>query len=291
MSKLALGTAQFGMDYGINNCRGKISRAEAFEILCQAMDNGIDTVDTAAAYGESENVLGEFLGVKKKKFKVISKLPNRSLFDFKDVVSSSLKKLNISSFYGYLFHNFKTYRENPELLVLFKELKKEGKTKKIGFSLYYPHELEFILDYNLECDLVQVPYNVFDQRFGPYFQRLNDRKIEVHTRSVFMQGLIFKCAKDLDGYFSPVKTKIIELHDLAEKYRMPLVSMLVNFALANGSIDRVVVGVDGLDNFNEIMASASYLDRFSGVRDRLISMKEDDEQIILPFNWKSEAVR
>ncbi|MBI5698789.1 aldo/keto reductase [Candidatus Saganbacteria bacterium] len=285
MNKLALGTAQFGMDYGINNRRGKVSQREAFEILDLALANGIDTLDTAAGYGESENVLGQYLKQSQNSFKVISKLPDGAASDLAGTVNASLEKLNITSFYGYLFHNFKTYQEDPGSLDSLKALKKEGKIGKIGFSLYHPGDLDLILENGLACDLVQVPYSVLDQRFAPYFQRLNDRKIEVHVRSVFLQGLLFKPASELNGYFSSVKEKIAALRRLAEGARIPLASMLLDFALANRSIDRVVVGVDSLDNLKELVAAAQYLDSFAAIKDRLAELKETDERIILPFNW------
>ncbi|MBU0630357.1 MAG: aldo/keto reductase [Candidatus Margulisbacteria bacterium] len=287
MNKIALGTAQFGMDYGINNLRGKIPSKEAFAILDEAARSGIDTLDTATAYGESENILGEFLKLNKNKYRVVSKLPGELLTDLKEIVNASLEKLNIGSFYGYLFHNINTYKEAPLRLELLKELKKEGKINKIGFSLYYPADLDLILDNDLECDLVQVPYSVFDRRFEPYFRRLKDRQIELHVRSVFLQGLLFKPASELGGYFLPVKGKIAALRRLAEESSIPLPSMLLNFALANSSVDRVVVGVDGLDNLRELVASARYLNEFSRIKDRLDGLKEDDEKILLPFNWKA----
>ena len=97
-NKIALGTAQFGMDYGINNTRGKLPKNEVFEILNLASKSGVDTLDTAYSYGESETLIGEFIAKNKKGFHIISKLPKCEISEVENILNSSLFKLNIDAF-------------------------------------------------------------------------------------------------------------------------------------------------------------------------------------------------
>jgi len=291
MSKLALGTAQFGIDYGINNDRGKIPFDEVFAILDEALNNGIDTLDTAVAYGDSESIIGNYHKKTGREFKIISKLPKCSAIDVGHHVPSSLNKLNIDRFYGYLIHNFKHYSEDPKIFNALEKLKGQGKIEKIGFSLYYPEELEHIFSHNLKIDIVQLPYNVFDQRFAAYFKKLKEMGVEIHVRSVFLQGLFFKNNGNLNNYFAPIKDKISELRGFSQTSEIPLSLMLLNYALLNENIDKVVVGVDNPGNLEELLGSVKYSDHSKKIMDWLNGFREDDEKIILPFNWKLEAVR
>jgi aryl-alcohol dehydrogenase-like predicted oxidoreductase len=285
-NKLVLGAAQFGMDYGINNKRGKIPREEVFEILKMAFESGIDILDTAYAYGESESVIGDFIESSGFKLNVISKLPICDLEDIENVFETSINRLRLYSLYGYYIHSFQHYLETPEVLSTLTKMKSEGKVSKIGFSLYYPSELEYIICHNLPLDIIQVPYSVFDQRFGTYFPKLKDKGIEVFVRSVFLQGLGFKDPSELSHHFEGIKNKIVNLRKLSENIDVPLASIFLNFAILNDNIDKVVVGVDSVENLRELLASTTYLCKVNQFMDQLTSLRIDDEKIILPVNWR-----
>ncbi len=291
MGKIALGTAQFGNDYGINNKRGKIPGNEIFEILNEALKNKIDTLDTAYSYGDSENIIGDFIKSHKRCFNIISKLPKCSSGEVEQYVLSSLKRLNINSFYGYLIHDFKQFSNDPQILDAMKYLKGKGKIKKIGVSLYYPKDLETIFENNIEIDIVQFPYSIFDQRFTVYFSKLKNLRVKIHIRSVFLQGLLFKNIDNIGKHFNSIRNKIKNLHNLADESKVPLVSLLLNFAILNEYIDKVVVGIDNLQNFREIIGSNKFIKDVAKIIERLYEFKEDDENIILPFNWKLGVMR
>jgi len=286
MNKIILGTAQFGMDYGINNKTGQISKENTFAILNKALESGIDTLDTANLYGESEKKIGDFIKESGEKFKIISKLPKCSLSEVKKIFDTSLEKLNVDMFYGYIIHNFEYYKENPKVWNILEELKAKGKVEKIGFSLYFPYELEYILQNKISIDLVQVPYNIFDQRFDQYFSILKDKNVEIHIRSVFLQGLVFKNPETLDRYFEKIKEKIANIHLISEQFNIPLVALCLNFTMLNKFINKVVVGIDSMENFEEILFSGSYIKGVEDIINSLFGFKEEDENIILPFNWK-----
>lgn len=283
-SKLALGTAQFGLDYGISNARGKIPKKEAFEILRLASSRGVKTIDTAQGYGESESVIGEFIGLEKASFRIVSKLSKESLKEPRDFLEKSLARLNSKKLYGLLFHDFDSFRQDTACWDKMEGLKAEGKIEKTGFSLYYPHEAEYIIAKGIPADIVQVPYSVFDQRFAGLFPMLKKRGIEIHARSVFLQGLVFKSPESLGPCLLPVKEKLLELKRISGESRLSVAGLCINFAAKNPLIDRVVVGVGSLENFREnlsLLGSKKIEKFYPG----LLDLKEDNEKIILPFNW------
>lgn len=286
-NKIALGTAQFGMDYGVNNKKGKISKGEVFEILNESLQCNIDVLDTAYAYSESESLIGQFIGKSKKPgFKVISKLPECKPREVRSVFDSSVKRLSVDTLYGYMIHNFQHYRQNPEIWDILKELKSEGGVEKIGVSLYFPHELEHILKNRIDIDIIQVPYSIFDRRFEQYFSELKNDDVEIHVRSVFLQGLVFKDPSELDGYFAKIKKKIADLNSMSAELNIPIVALCRDFAILNRFVDRVVVGVDSMDNLKEIISSPNYLTAVENILPKLYHFREDDENMILPINWK-----
>lgn len=285
-NKLVLGTAQFGMNYGISNKRGKIPKDEVFKILNEALKSGIDTFDTAYAYGESESVLGEFIKTFQKDIKIISKLPKCGPSEVENFFNISTDRLGIDSLYGYYIHSFQNYMENPGIWEVLQEMKACRKIEKIGFSLYYPAELEYIINNNINVDMIQVPYSIFDRRFEKYYSTLLHKNIEVYVRSIFLQGLGFKDPSELTGNFEKMKEKILTLRSISNRINVPVVSLLLNFAILNNYVNRIVIGVDSLENISEIIYSLTQIEEVKQIMEDLSCFREDDEQIILPVNWK-----
>lgn len=285
-NKIALGTAQFGFDYGISNKTGQIPENQVFEILNECIRSGIDVLDTAYVYGNSELVIGNYIKKHGDVFKIISKLPECDPRDVKNIFESSLERLGVDELYGYMCHNFQYYTDNPEIWDILRELKSEGKIEKIGISLYYPSELEYIIESKIDIDIIQVPYNIFDRRFEEYFPVLKKMGVEIFVRSVFLQGLVFKELSELDDYFAKIRSKIVNLHSLSAELDIPIAAMCLNFAVLNEFVDQVVVGVDSVQNLKEIVSSSVYHDDIKNIISKLCSLREDDENMILPMNWK-----
>ena len=284
--KLALGTAQFGFDYGINNKRGKIPQQEAFEILNFALQNGIDVIDTARAYDDSEKVIGQFIQENNPDFKIISKLPSDNLQNVENVFNASLKRLHLNSLYGYLIQTLNPFTEKPEIWNVLKRLQIQGKVNKIGFSLYSPEEIGYLLKKNVRMDIVQVPFNILDQRFTEIFQLLKNKRVEIHVRSVFLQGLIFKNPDNLEGKFVKIRDKLLFLRAFSKEANIPLSAVCINFALLNVFVDKVIIGIDNLKHLKENIKALNYQNGTKNIYDQLLDMKEDDENIISPINWK-----
>src|SRR3989338_1375415 len=196
MMRLAIGTAQFGLHYGIANQGGQVTRSAAKAMLQLAAENGIDTLDTAIAYGESETCLGE---VGTQGFKLVTKLPAVP-DDCADVsgwvqeqVAASLARLGVNVVYGLLLHRPEQLlrSEGKALYHTLQNLKETGQVQKVGISIYAPSELE-VLTKQYCFDLVQAPFNLVDCRLhtSGWLKRLKDEGVEIHTRSAFLQGLL-----------------------------------------------------------------------------------------------------
>ncbi|MDD4004598.1 MAG: aldo/keto reductase [Elusimicrobiaceae bacterium] len=293
MSRLALGTAQFGMDHGINNTRGKIPASEAGLILNIAHAARIDLLDTAYALGESESVLGQCLKTHSAisdAFRLVSKLPdldeeNDKPLDF--FLSKTLARLGIKSIYGYLLGNFGNIRTNPDIIPFLKTAKKEGRIGKLGYSLYYPGDAETIVAEKLPCDIVLAPYNLFDRRFEPLFPLLRERGVEIYTRSVFLQGLLMRAPETLPAHFAPVTEKLESLRRIAAETGLSLCEICLGFALSNRNIDRVLCGVDSMSNIKENITAEARAAQTEPLMRQLNSLRVDDENIIIPSRWSS----
>jgi len=283
--KIVLGSAQFGLDYGINNKKGKVLSSEVFKILNYANANGVSFIDTAYGYGDSEKVLGSILSSKKLFFDVVSKLPSCLADDVYKYFNISLQNLQINSIYGYLIHDFNSFLKNLGIWHKLVELKNKKKIGKIGFSLYYPRELEYLLEKNYCFDIVQIPFNIFDQRFLPYLSLLKSKDVEVHVRSVFLQGLVFKNIKELEGIFFKHRRKLSKLREYANDLNVSVSSICLNFVLLHHFVDRVVIGVDSLNNLKENFGALRVIEQIKKNYGGLVLLKEDDENFILPINW------
>ena len=286
--KLALGTVQFGLPYGVANQSGQVTRDEAGAILTQARASGIDTLDTAIAYGESEQRLGEF-GV--GEWRVITKLP--VMPDgcpdvagwLRDTVAGSLQRLKLNKLYGLLLHRSQELLSpsGRALYLALAALKDENKVGKIGVSIYDPEELD-ALNGNFKFDLVQAPFNIVDRRLAAsgWLARLHDTGTEIHVRSAFLQGMLLLGQAARPAAFDRWQPLWNRWHAwLAESALTPLQACL-GFVLSKAEIDRVVVGVDSLKQLNEILACAGTVAAVPP--DDLMS---EDPDLINPSRWNA----
>jgi aryl-alcohol dehydrogenase-like predicted oxidoreductase len=231
MTKIALGTVQFGMNYGISNTTGQVSLGEISKILDFCKEHNIDTIDTAQGYGESEKVLGQF---DLSGFKVITKLIGSARLE------TSLKDLKRDSVYGLMFH--RENECNDQTWKQFESYKIQGLVKKIGVSVYTPDVLANLIE-QYPIEIVQFPMNILDQRFIPLLGKLKEKRIEVHTRSIFLQGLLLM--DSIPEYFLPVSDKI-------KAIPCPRLEQALAFGKKQDSIDRMVLGVTKFKEIKEI---------------------------------------
>ena len=283
--RVALGTVQFGLDYGTQSPYPQVSLEEVDRIVIYAQRAGIDTIDTAAAYGESEQVLGKVLSRYKHEFKIVSKLTASSPGQARQVIVASLKKLNNNYLYGYLIHDFEQFKNNPKIYTVLQDIQSEHKVKKIGFSFYFPKDLEYVLKNKIPFELVQLPYNIFDRRFEPYLDELKEKKVEIHARSVFLQGLFFRNPYTLPKYFEPIKNQIISLQRLANKLSLPINILCLLFVLGKLQIDKLILGVHTVAQLQHNLEASNFLNRINELTPQLDSYQIENLKMIVPLYW------
>jgi aryl-alcohol dehydrogenase-like predicted oxidoreductase/RimJ/RimL family protein N-acetyltransferase len=286
LNKFSLGTAQFGSNYGINNKTGKIKLSEIKRIIECIENLGISNIDTAIAYGEAEKILGK-IGV--KNFKITSKIPYISSLEIKNIekiIKRSLKNLRIKSLYSLLIHDSKNINKNFDKLVLIlKKIKSKGLIKNLGVSISNFEDLKKVLK-NKNIDIIQVPFNMMDQRINErsLINMIQKNNVKIHIRSIFLQGLLFKKYQEIKKMFSKninyVKkfSKILKLKNI-EKLRL-----FVNFVYLNKLSDQIILGVDNCRQLQKI-ARIKRLERINFPKIPL-NFQKKNESLINPHNWQ-----
>lgn len=282
--KFALGTVQFGLQYGINNKAGKPDPTEVSEILTYAFENGIRLLDSAEAYGDALNVIGSYIRNEPQRFEIISKFVVGSESP-KDRVEKWLETLRADHLYAYLYHRFEDYLSGKcrsDLLAL----KAENKIHRIGVSLYGLKELETVIA-DPFIDLVQLPFNPFDstEEKKRLLKQAKQNGKEIHVRSVFLQGLFFKEPSDLTGNLIRLAEPLKRFQMMVRENELNVRQACLNYALHESFIDYVVIGVETKAQLQENLASV--IPRFPQIFYRspqLISA--EDAELLNPSNWK-----
>ena len=291
--KLALGTVQFGVNYGISNVNGLPSQDEIRRILIAAEGIGVDLLDTAALYGASEQTLGNCMQPGSQ-FRIVTKTPQfkagqmdrHHAAELVESFSASLEKLGRTSAYGLLIHQTDNLLApgGEHLMDAMAELKAKGLVQKIGASVYTSEQIDKLLD-RYTFDLIQLPVNVFDQRLVKQGQlsRLKQAGVEIHARSVFLQGLLLMQPSAMKPYFAPFQA-------LAAEYQAFLVTLGLTplqgaLAYINSlqEIDYAVVGVTSQQEFEEIVRAKQTL--VDGSTD-WSAFSCDNESMINPAVWQ-----
>lgn len=286
MTRLALGTTQFGMPYGIANRQGQVDSGALAEILGVARSAGLNTLDTALAYGNSQQRLGE-AGV--TGWQIVTKLPQApsATTDIEGWVQAqcqaALAQLRQPRLYGLLLHHPDQLLSSlgPGLYRALQALKTTGLICNIGISVYTPEDLMDTLN-KYAVDLVQMPLNVLVRRFKHTntLTRLHQAGIEVHVRSVFLQGLLLMT--ELPARFAPWrplwKTWRHWLHDTGQT---PLQACL-GFVLDQPEPARIVVGVDSRQQLEQLLAAAGSVPAVTAPA----SLYCHAPQLIDPRTWK-----
>lgn len=286
-SKISIGTAQFGLNYGISNANGQIEFDEAQEIIKYAKANGVKSIDTAIAYGSSEEVLGR-IGV--DGLEVFSKLPPIPQ-DCSDLtnwaigqVSDSLIRLKVSKLDGLLLHKpsdlFGPY--GPILIGCLESLKNSKLVDKIGVSIYKPSELE-VISTLIDLEAVQCPFSVLDDRLNTtgWMNRLYVSGIELQVRSIFLQGLLLMSPDRRPSYFKRWGVELDSWDRFIERSGISALNVCLAHALKEEKIKKIVIGVDSLQQLTQIItAEKTDIDYPS------IKIDIDDEDLLNPSLWR-----
>lgn len=295
--KLCLGTVQFGLEYGINNKTGKPSEKEVFAMLDLALEKGIEYFDTAAAYGNAEEILGSYFSSRKLQgqVKIISKLhPNLIADDnyqaesiVKNEVNKSLERLQRDYLDGYLLHT-PTDFYNPSVMKGLFKVKEEGLIKNLGVSIYETqHALDVVKSGMV--DYIQIPYNVFDQRLDKtdFFSIAKANRITIFARSPFLQGLLFMTGAGIPAHLEKARIYLDEFDEIIQKYGLRRVEAALYLSCLNPGNDFVVFGVDNIVQLAEnIEVAHHYWDNNSECIEELKNHFRDiKKEIIFPSLW------
>jgi aryl-alcohol dehydrogenase-like predicted oxidoreductase len=286
MNRIVLGGAQLGLPYGILNGGETLSREEVARILDTAVDHGIDSIDTAIAYGQSESIIGE---TSQNRFNIISKLPPLPV-DISNVsewvhsqVQGSLSRLKCTSLDALLLHRPQdlTGAQGAELHAAIESLISEKMIRRFGVSIYSPDDLEGIIG-TFDIHVVQAPLNVFDRRILGVTDHLSALNIEVHVRSVFLQGVLIASPQDRPHRFEPWSEHFALFDEWVRSSGLSAMACCMGFALQQPGIAKLVIGTTSAESLDEIMNSIP-----NSVLEVPTHLQSSVEQLIDPRFWNA----
>lgn len=283
---LALGTVQFGQNYGIANQAGQVSPAETKAILELATAHSINMLDTATSYGDSELRLGA-IGI--PNWQVVSKLP--AVPDgcgdiagwVTDSAHASLRRLGLQSHYGLLLHRPQQLldADGDQIFLALQNLKTMGLVEKIGVSIYDPAELDALCP-RFEFDIVQAPFNLLDRRMinSGWMNRLANSGTELHVRSIFLQGLLLMTPSERPSKFNRWQQLWSAYSEWLRSDEITPMQACVRYSLSFAEVTRVIVGVDAAHQLREIVEATR-----GSVPTIPSSLQVQDYDLINPSRW------
>ena len=289
--KIGLGAVQFGVDYGVSNTHGKTTKHEVSQILQFAYENGISLIDTATSYGSSESILGEV--VTNDDWRFVTKTPNFSdnclnsthVNQLQESFNQSLFNLRKKNIYGLLLHSCDDLLK-PGGELIFREmerLRENGKVKKIGVSAYSSKQISAILG-KFNIDLIQLPINIFDQHIfaGGWLENLKNNNIEIHARSIFLQGLLLMPIDSISPYFSPIRKKIEMFYQSARGLSLSKLELALGYVMGIHEIDQILVGINTVSQLQEVIKATQV--QINPIEFRHLSI--DNKVYTNPSLWK-----
>jgi aryl-alcohol dehydrogenase-like predicted oxidoreductase len=283
INKIAIGTAQFGMNYGIANQNGQVDENEIESILNFAYENDINTLDTAKIYGNSERSIGNYLKKTGKSWDVITKVKyaDKSIFE---QIQDSKEKLTVRPFVV-LTHTAELFL-NQEFQSILQQAKVKKLINRIGVSLSNEKEINQVLATELKPDIIQLPMNILDTRLYRcgILSKLFNKGIEIHVRSAFLQGLFYLSKTDLEKRFSDVVPQLHKLKLIAAKADLTLAELSLLWLVNLKEVRKVIIG---LDNVCQLMEHLETLKKNvdSSVFEEALSIRYENENILNPSLW------
>ena len=284
--KLILGTASFASGYGIKKNKG-LSVKKINKIYNVLRNSRIDSIDTAFFYSGVEKKIGQSKIKNLKIYTKIPKIPSNFLLDPENWILNKVKKSLLQSkqnfFQGVYLHDPKSLSgaSGTKIYKTLLLLKKIGYTKKIGVSVYSPEELNKIID-KYKIDIVQFPMNIFDRRFlkNNYLEKIKKKKIEIHVRSIFLQGLLLQSKEFAIKNFKKF-SKILSLWEQWNlKNKNKKIETCLNFIFNQKNIDKIVIGILDIKELKEIINFKKKNNKFP---EKLFS---NNKFLIDPRLWK-----
>lgn len=284
--RIILGSAQFGMDYGINNPKGKISYDESLRILEFAFENGIRELDTASVYGDSENLIGVFINQNPLKvFKINTKISSKHE-PLESQLEKSMENLCVSKIHKLIFHSLDIYNHFKPCLAKF-YLENKGKYfDQIGVSVYENSEIEFLLK-EKHIDVIQAPFNLFDNynQRGEIYNKVKSKSIALDIRSIFLQGLLFMNEEELPKMLRPFYSNLLKLKNIKKRSGIDIQKLAYGYVNSFEFFDQILIGVDCLDHLKKNLNDISFK-LPKNLKNEIEQIEVDDIKLLNIKNWK-----
>ena len=284
--KIILGSANYEQAYGVK--RNIIKKYEIRKLFKFAFRNKIKTIDTSPLYNKSEKIIGS---LNNNRFKIISKIPKtpRNIKKknikkwLKHNAKDSLKNLKIKKFDCLLLHNADILlsKNGDEIYKSLKNMKEISMTRKIGISIYDFNQLNKILK-RFKFDLIQAPLNILDQRLikTGWLKKLKEKKIEIHVRSIFLQGILFVKHNRLPKKLQKLRENWIRWENWLKKNKLNSLQACLSFVLNQRQLDGVVVGYNNANQLNQVLKFKPIKSDFSPP-----SLNIKNKKLIDPRKW------
>lgn len=257
VKKVSLGTASFGNQYGVLNS-SHVDLEDSKLLLKIARDAGIAKIDTAPAYGKSEQILG-MSGL--SEFDVYTKIDAETWTRGSDAslsqLMASLARLRKSSLKGLTFHSAESFLQDPRRSSEFvSRAKDEGWIDTWGVSVYDPSEAEKIFEIS-SPDYLQAPVSIADRRFldGEVLSHFREKGTDLHARSVFLQGLLVCDETKLPPNFEKWVPLFMGYSQAAKSLNISKFQLALLAVIQNPSIQSVVIGVNEQPHLLELIDS------------------------------------
>lgn len=286
-NKLAIGTAQFGLNYGIANQNGKVNANQIQSILDFAHEKGINILDTAKAYGNSEKSIGNYLKLTEKTWYIVTKISDSDK-NLIEQIQDSKEKLTVYPT-TILAHSAKLFLD-PIFQSKLQETKDKELVHSIGVSLYNEEEINQVLDSKIKPDVIQLPMNILDTRLYRcgVLSKLFDREIEIHVRSAFLQGLFYLSKAELEDGFKDVIPYLEKLKSISADIDLTLSGLSLLWLVNLEEVSKVIIGVD---NVNQLRTHIDTLQKNidSSVFEEALSIYYENENILNPSLWPAKS--
>ena len=280
VNKIIVGSANFNQKYGVK--KNFIKKNEIKKLFNLAAKNKIKVIDTSPLYKESEKIIGQ---INNNRFKVISKIPKKpknikkkEIVDWlKKSAINSLANLKIKKFECLLLHNANSLlcKNGDEIYKGIRNMKINGFTSKIGVSIYDFSVLDKILK-KFKFNLIQAPFNILDQRLVEkgWLKKLKKRKIEVHARSIFLQGILLLKHNQLPKKLIKLSKKLMVWESWLKKNKFNSLQVCLSFVLNQHQLDGIIVGYNNTNQLKQIKNNFS-----------LPNLNIKDKKLIDPREW------
>jgi aryl-alcohol dehydrogenase-like predicted oxidoreductase len=284
--KLAIGTVQFGFDYGVANQGGQVESDGIQSILDLAYKNDINTLDTAKAYGESEGSIGKYIKQTETSWNIVTKVVGAN--NVNNQIQDSIDKLTVKP-KAVLAHSAEIYLSNKYQ----REIQKAKENEFIqyfGVSLYNEEEINAVLESDLKPDIIQIPMNILDTQLyrRGVLGKTFDKGIEIHVRSAFLQGLFYLSATDLEKRFSDVVPQLDNLKIIAGNVGLTLAELSLLWLASLKEVSKIIIGVDNVNQLKTHLETLKKKIDLSVFEDAL-SIHYENENILNPSLWPTKS--